>query len=100
MEEIKSLPDQYRYARIALGCSRSTHAREIMNRGGRRMSFTTLLFTPDYTRLGVNRLEGFLAPIVKKGLKAVLLFGVIGPHKKVCKTCVCCEVVVSALRCS
>ena len=34
-------------------------------------------------RLGVNKIEGFLAPLVEKGLKAVLLFGVIGSEKKV-----------------
>lgn len=31
---------------------------------------------PGQKRWGVNKLEGFLAPLVKKGLKSVILFGV------------------------
>lgn len=42
---------------------------------------------PDQYRLGVNQLEPFLAPLVQKGLKAVLLFGVIGSHKKDTEAC-------------
>jgi porphobilinogen synthase len=31
---------------------------------------------PNQSRWGVNKLEGFLAPLVKKGLSSVILFGV------------------------
>lgn len=31
---------------------------------------------PGQCRWGVNKLEGFLAPLVKKGLSSVILFGV------------------------
>lgn len=31
---------------------------------------------PGQSRWGINKLEGFLAPLVKKGLKSVILFGV------------------------
>ncbi|KAI8062448.1 delta-aminolevulinic acid dehydratase [Gongronella butleri] len=31
---------------------------------------------PDQYRIGVDRLQGFLAPLVKKGLKSIILFGV------------------------
>jgi len=31
---------------------------------------------PGQRRWGVNKLEGFLAPLVKKGLESVILFGV------------------------
>lgn len=31
---------------------------------------------PGQARWGVNKLEGFLGPLVKKGLKSVILFGV------------------------
>lgn len=31
---------------------------------------------PGVFRFGVNKLEGFLSPLVKDGLKSVLLFGV------------------------
>lgn len=31
---------------------------------------------PGQRRWGINKLEGFLAPLVKKGLKSVILFGV------------------------
>lgn len=30
-------------------------------------------------RMGKNRIDEIVAPLVKKGLKAVLLFGVVGP---------------------
>lgn len=42
---------------------------------------------PGQCRWGVNRLEGFLGPLVKKGLKSVILFGV--PEK--------CEKVMSSI---
>jgi len=35
-----------------------------------------ILTLPGQKRWGVNKLEGFLAPLVKKGLKGVILFGV------------------------
>lgn len=35
---------------------------------------------PGQKRWGVNQLEGFLGPLVKKGLGSVILFGV--PEKK------------------
>ena len=35
---------------------------------------------PNQSRWGVNKLEGFLAPLVKKGLSSVILFGV--PERK------------------
>lgn len=35
---------------------------------------------PGQSRWGVNRLEEFLGPLVKKGLRSVILFGV--PEKK------------------
>lgn len=31
---------------------------------------------PGQKRWGINKLEGFLTPLVQKGLKAVILFGV------------------------
>lgn len=31
---------------------------------------------PGQKRWGVKKLEGFLAPLVKKGLKSVILFGI------------------------
>jgi porphobilinogen synthase len=31
---------------------------------------------PEQYRIGIDRLEGFLAPLVKKGLKSVIIFGV------------------------
>lgn len=31
---------------------------------------------PDQRRWGVNKLKGFIGPLVKKGLKSVILFGV------------------------
>lgn len=31
---------------------------------------------PGQKRWGINKLEGFLGPLVKKGLKSVILFGV------------------------
>jgi porphobilinogen synthase len=31
---------------------------------------------PGQKRWGINRLEGFLRPLVEKGLKSVILFGV------------------------
>lgn len=31
---------------------------------------------PGQARWGLNRLEGFLAPLIKKGLQSVILFGV------------------------
>ena len=31
---------------------------------------------PGQKRWGINKLEGFLGPLVKKGLKGVILFGV------------------------
>ena len=37
-----------------------------------------------WLRYGVNRLEGALAPLVAKGLRAVLLFGVPSKVTKVC----------------
>jgi porphobilinogen synthase len=37
---------------------------------------TEIKSLPGQRRWGVNRLEGFLGPLVKKGLKSVILFGV------------------------
>lgn len=39
---------------------------------------------PGQRRWGVNRLEEFLAPLVNKGLKSVILFGVPFKCEKVC----------------
>ena len=39
---------------------------------------------PGQCRWGVNKLEGFLAPLVKKGLSSVILFGVPLKTPKVC----------------
>lgn len=41
---------------------------------------------PGQKRWGVNKLEGFLAPLVKKGLKSVILFGVPMQMQKVCSS--------------
>lgn len=41
---------------------------------------------PGQCRWGVNRLEGFLGPLVKKGLASVILFGVPLNCEKV-RTC-------------
>jgi porphobilinogen synthase len=38
---------------------------------------------PGQKRWGINKLEGFLAPLVKKGLKGVILFGVPMEMEKV-----------------
>jgi porphobilinogen synthase len=38
---------------------------------------------PGQKRWGVNKLEGFLAPLVRKGLKGVILFGVPMKMQKV-----------------
>ena len=40
---------------------------------------------PGQRRWGVNKLEGFLGPLVQKGLKSVILFGVPLKCEKVCK---------------
>ena len=39
---------------------------------------------PGQKRWGINKLEGFLAPLVKKGLKSLILFGVPEKMQKVC----------------
>ena len=39
---------------------------------------------PGQCRWGVNKLEGFLAPLVNKGLSSVILFGVPLKTPKVC----------------
>lgn len=39
---------------------------------------------PDQCRWGVNRLDEFLGPLVQKGLKSVILFGVPLNCNKVC----------------
>ena len=39
---------------------------------------------PGQKRWGLNRLEGFLRPLVEKGLKGVILFGVPMKMEKVC----------------
>jgi len=45
-----------------------------------------LTFMIYISRWGVNKLEGFLRPLVAKGLRSVLIFGVIGDdHKQVCE---------------
>lgn len=41
---------------------------------------------PGQSRWGINKLEGFLAPLVKKGLKSVILFGVPLTCPKVFRT--------------
>lgn len=41
---------------------------------------------PGQKRWGVNKLEGFLGPLVKKGLSSVILFGVPLNTPKVCTT--------------
>ena len=38
---------------------------------------------PGQKRWGINKLEGFLAPLVQKGLKGVILFGVPMKMEKV-----------------
>lgn len=38
---------------------------------------------PGVSRFGVNKLKEFLEPLVKKGLSAVLLFGVVQNTPKV-----------------
>lgn len=38
---------------------------------------------PEQKRWGINKLEGFIAPLVKKGLKSVILFGVPMKMEKV-----------------
>lgn len=40
---------------------------------------------PGQKRWGVNKLEGFLGPLVKQGLKSVILFGVPMRMEKVCR---------------
>ncbi len=41
---------------------------------------------PGQARWGVNKLEEFLGPLVKKGLRSVILFGVPMRCEKVCAT--------------
>lgn len=38
---------------------------------------------PGISRFGINKLKGHLEPLVRKGLQAVLLFGVIDSLPKV-----------------
>lgn len=38
---------------------------------------------PEQKRWGINKLEGFIAPLVKKGLRSVILFGVPTKMEKV-----------------
>lgn len=38
---------------------------------------------PGQKRWGINKLEGFLGPLIKKGLKSVILFGVPMQMEKV-----------------
>lgn len=40
---------------------------------------------PGQRRWGVNQLEGFIGPLVKKGLQSVILFGVPFNCNKVCR---------------
>lgn len=42
---------------------------------------------PGQKRWGINRLEGFLRPLVEKGLRSVILFGVPLELEKVCSSC-------------
>ena len=42
---------------------------------------------PNQRRWGINKLEGFLGPLVKKGLKSVILFGVPLTCEKVRNAC-------------
>jgi porphobilinogen synthase len=73
-EDIPSLPKQHRYITLFL----RKETRFVQQSTRRYIGLCN-------HRLGVNRLESFLHPLVAKGLKAVLLFGVIGSHKKVCR---------------
>lgn len=41
---------------------------------------------PGQCRWGVNKLVGFLTPLIQKGLKSVILFGVPLNCAKVCKS--------------
>lgn len=45
---------------------------------------TEILTLPGQRRWGVNKLEGFLSPLVAKGLESVILFGVPFNCAKVC----------------
>lgn len=53
---------------------------------------------PGQRRWGVNKLEGFLAPLVKKGLESVILFGVPLSCAKVCWVfiLICAEEIANA----
>lgn len=84
IQEIKSLPDQYRCARAGMRLSlRSAAAWMRLCWVDDRFLGSRICMHLYLRRLGVNKIEGFLAPLVEKGLKAVLLFGVIGSEKKV-----------------
>ena len=39
---------------------------------------------PGQRKWGVNKLEEFLGPLVKKGLRSIIIFGVIIKGEKVC----------------
>lgn len=43
----------------------------------------TIASLPGQKRWGINKLEGFLGPLVQKGLKSVILFGVPMKMQKV-----------------
>ena len=52
---------------------------------------------PGQKRWGVNKLEGFLGPLVKKGLKSVILFGVPMKMKKVGSLSISADIRTSAV---
>jgi len=49
------------------------------------ITYSSLVFLYRY---GVNQLEAALAPLVSKGLKSVLIFGVPSKIEKVCMICI------------
>lgn len=52
---------------------------------------------PGQKRWGVEKLEGFLGPLVQKGLKSVILFGVPLNCQKVRSTCFLKLVVINSV---
>lgn len=46
-------------------------------------SVTEIISLPGVNRYGINKLQNLLEPLVKKGLKSILLFGVPKNTKKV-----------------
>lgn len=80
--EIKSLPRQKRCMSLA---AEPTDIQIDSKHTRRSPSVTDALLLLLHTRRwGINKLKGFIAPLVAKGLRSVILFGVPLASPKVC----------------